>query len=304
MKKNDIIYVSGHRGLLGGAIVRELQAQGFTNIWTTTREEVDLTCRESVKWFFDECQPDYVFHCAAKVGGILDNSEKPVEFFLENMSIQNNVLSAAHAFNVKKFLFVSTAAVYPLAAENPLRPEQILTGALDETKGGYATAKIAGMKLCHYFRQEYKRDFFSVVLNNLYGPGDTSTHVIPSLLSRFHSARQLGGPVICWGTGNARREFVFVDDAARACVFLMQTYGGSEPVNIGTGQEVTVKELAQAVRKTTGFRGVVTWDRSKPDGAMRRLLDATPLLEMGWKPLATLEEGLRLTYEDYICPLR
>lgn len=307
MKHGDTIFVTGHKGLLGSAIVRELTSSGYKNIWTASRQEVDLTCRESVKWFFDECRPDYVFHCAAKVGGIQANNDNQLSFFLENLSIQNNVMNAAHAFDVKKLLFVASAAVYPRDIPRALGPHDLLNGPFDETKEGYATAKLAGLTLCKLMRKWHS--WISVIPNNLYGPGDTYTletsHVLPAMILKFFNAlREHRNNVTCWGTGHARREFIHSSDAAKACIFLMETYDGELPVNLGVNQDISMRELASLVAKVTNYKGNILWDISKPQGTMKRLLDSSALFDMGWRPLVSLEEGIRQAFEEYTCPLR
>jgi len=297
MNKTSTIYVTGHRGLVGSAICRELARQGFTNVWTTPHTATDLTIREDVLFFFAECRPEYVFHCAAKVGGIADNIAAPADFMVSNLQIDTNVLSAAHRFGVKKLLSVSSAAVYPMLQQEFLSPSDLMTGPMDETKAGYATAKLATLQMCKSFRAQYGSNFISVIPNNVYGPGDKSSHVIPDLLRRAKAAKESGSPLVCWGTGDARREFIFADDLARACRFLMDTYNDGVPVNVGPGFDVSMKRLVELIQCVTDFTGEVRWDVTKPEGAPRRLLNTGALRRMGWTHKTPLLTGLTKTYQ-------
>lgn len=303
MNTSDTIYVTGHRGLVGSAIMRALSARGFKNVWTASHAQVDLLNEKDVEFFFHECQPDYVFHCAARVGGIGDNIASPAEFLCENLEIQSNVIRAAHTFGVKKLLFISSAAVYPENAPSPLSPRSLMSGPLDETKSGYAMAKLCGMQMCKEFRRQYKSDFISVIPNNIYGPGDKSSHVIPDMLRRFHHGRITRSAIQCWGTGKARREFIYSDDLADACLLLMQAYSGEEPVNVGANRDWTMAELASMIARVTDYKGPITWDPSKPEGAKRRLLQCEVLDGLGWVPRTSILDGLSNTYKDFLTTL-
>jgi GDP-L-fucose synthase len=307
MKTNDSILITGGNGMAGRALQRVLKNHGFRYVWAPSRKEVDFTDAEQTKWIFKETRPDFVFHLAAKVGGIRANIEHPVEFFTENVAMQNTVFQAAHKATVEKLLFVASAAVYPergpLSA--PLSPEDLMTGHLDETKGGYAMAKLAGIKLCQYFRKEYRDNFISVIPNNLYGPHDNfdpvTSHVVPAMISRFHIAKTQKSDVACWGTGKARREFLYVDDFAEACIFLMNECSDGAPINVGTGEDVSMCELAYRVAEVVDYPGTTRWDTTKPEGTARRLLDVSKITELGWAPKVTLMDGLKKTYEYFLC---
>lgn len=302
MKFDSAIYVSGHKGLLGRAVMLELQRQGFHNLWAASREEVDLTSKPAVDWYFNEVQPEYVFHCAAKVGGIEANSKHGSEFLRENLTIQNNVMTAAARHGVKGFQFVGSAAMYPDLNFQTIAPEDLMHGQLDETKDGYAMAKLAGMQLCKCLARETGQHFFTVIPNNIYGVGDNynsaTSHVVPAMLRKYHEGKKTG-LVRNWGTGLARREFIFCRDVARAMVFLMLEYKGTTPVNIGVGEDVCMMDLAKLVAQVTGFDGKVEWDATKPEGTSRRLLDSSVLLNMGWRPEVTLFDGLKFAYTDF-----
>jgi GDP-L-fucose synthase len=256
---------------------------------------VDLRDDEATRFFFEECKPDYVFHCAAKVGGIKDNIDCPATFLATNLRIDLNVLGAATLSKVKKLLCLSSAACYPKDAGSPLSPADLMTGALDETKGGYAMAKLATMQACRDYRKQFGCDFISVIPNNIYGPGDKSSHVVPDLIRKFSAATDA---VNCWGTGNARREFIFADDLADACLFLMEKYSGPEPVNVGSAQDWSMRELADLIAKVTGFGGKIIWDPTAPEGTLQRLLDSSVLYGFGWTPKTCLLDGLVKTYLD------
>ncbi len=299
------IYVAGHRGLVGSAIWRELQAKGYTNLIGRTHTELDLVEEESVQTFFSEERPEYVFIAAAKVGGILANDQRPVDFLWTNLQIQNHLIRAAHHTGVKKLLFLGSSCIYPKLAPQPLKEDYLLTGPLEPTNQWYAVAKIAGIKLCQAYRRQYGCDFISAMPTNLYGLNDNydlqSSHVLPALIRKFHEAKVQGAPhVVCWGTGAPLREFLYADDLARACLFLMQNYSEEQFINIGYGSDVTIRELAQTVRTVVGFKGEVVWDTTKPDGTPRKLMDSSRLFNLGWKPRIDLQAGIRLAYADFL----
>lgn len=301
MEKNAKIYVAGHRGLVGSALVRILQAQGYDTLLTRTRAELDLQNKAAVGAFFAEEKPDYVFLAAAKVGGILANRDFPVEFLVDNLNVQNNVIMAAHETHVKKLMFLGSSCIYPKMSPQPIKEEYLLTGALEPTNEPYALAKIAGIKLCQAFSRQYGEHYLSVMPTNLYGPNDNfdlqSSHVLPALLRKMHTAKETGAPqVTLWGTGTARREFLHVDDLARACVFLMETYESPEIVNIGTGEDVTIRALAETIQAIVGYEGELAWDTTKPDGTPRKLLDVSRVQGLGWHHAIGLEDGVRQVY--------
>ncbi len=302
MQKNAKIYVAGHRGLVGSALVRTLQAQGCDNLLTRTRAELDLQDTQAVQTFFADEQPEYVFLAAAKVGGILANRDFPVEFLVENLNIQNNIIQAAHDVHVKKLMFLGSSCIYPKMSPQPIKEEYLLTGALEPTNEPYALAKIAGITLCQSYCREYGEHYLSVMPTNLYGPNDNfdlqSSHVLPALLRKMHTAKEThASQVSLWGTGTARREFLHVDDLARACVFLMEHYESPEIVNIGTGEDVTIKELAETIQRIVGYGGELAWDATKPDGTPRKLLDVSRVHDLGWHHAIGLEDGIRRVYE-------
>ncbi len=303
MEKSAKIYVAGHRGLVGSALVRTLQEQGYENLLTRTRDALDLQDGTAVRGFFAEEKPDYVFLAAAKVGGILANRDFPVEFLVENLDVQNNVIMAAHDNHIKKLMFLGSSCIYPKMSPQPIKEEYLLTGALEPTNEPYALAKIAGIKLCQAFSREYGEHYLSVMPTNLYGPNDNfdlqSSHVLPALLRKMHTAKETHAPqVTLWGTGTARREFLHVDDLARACVFLMETYESPEIVNIGTGEDVTIRALAETIQAIVGYQGELAWDTSKPDGTPRKLLDVSRVHSLGWRHAISLEDGVRQVYES------
>lgn len=305
MRKDGKIYVAGHRGLVGSALVRKLKAEGYENIVTRTHDELDLTRQADVERFFAEEKPDYVFLAAAKVGGIHANETALADFMYINLVIETNVMHSALENNVEKFCFMGSGCIYPRIAPQPIREDYLLTAPLEKTNEGYALAKIAGVKLCEFFNRQYGADFISVMPCNLYGPGDNyhpeHSHVIPALLRRFHEAKINGSDsVTLWGTGRAMREFMHIDDIADATVFLMQNYKGDECVNIGCGEDMTITQLAQLIREIVGFNGEIVYDTSMPDGTPRKLLDSSKLFGMGWKPRIDLRKGLEETYRDYI----
>ncbi len=302
---SDTIFVAGHRGLAGSAIARELQAQGCTRLVTRTRGELDLLDRDAVRRFYDEARPAVVVVAAAKVGGIKANNDFPVEFLLENLRVQNNVIEAAHDFDVRKLLFLGSSCIYPKFAPQPIPESALLTGPLEPTNEAYAIAKIAGIKLCQSYAREYGRNFISAMPTNLYGPGDNfdlaSSHVLPALLRKVHEAKRAGASeVVVWGTGAPRREFLHVDDLASACCFLLAHYDAPEIVNVGCGVDVTIRELAETICEVVGFSGALTFDTSKPDGTPRKLLDTARLRALGWKPRIGLRDGICQTYDWFI----
>ncbi len=305
MEKNEAIYVAGHRGMVGSAIVRKLQAEGFARIITRTRSEVDLRDPSAVRAFYLDAQPAVVVVAAAKVGGIVANNEKPAEFLLENLQIQNNLISGAHESGVRKLLFLGSSCIYPKFAPQPIREDSLLTGILEPTNEPYALAKIAGIKLCQAYAREYGKNFISGMPTNLYGPNDNfdlhTSHVLPALIRKVHVAKQSGAATVpIWGTGSPRREFLHADDLADACFYLLENYDSPEIVNIGCGEDVTIRELAETVCDVVGFGGTLEFDPSKPDGTPRKLLDMTKLFSMGWRPRIPLREGIRGAYEWFL----
>lgn len=308
VKTIDTIFVAGHRGLAGGAILRELQAAGYSQILTRTRAEVDLKQRESVRAFFDKERPQVVVVAAAKVGGIKANNDFPVEFLLENLNIQNNLIESAFDFGVEKLLFLGSSCIYPKFAPQPISEDSLLTGALEPTNEPYALAKIAGIKLCQAYAREYGRNFLSAMPTNLYGPGDNfdlnTSHVLPALLRKVHEAKERGdASVPVWGTGTPRREFLHVADLASACRFLLENYDSPEIVNVGFGDDVTIRELVELICEVVGFKGSLEFDATKPDGTPRKLLNTSKLTGLGWKPRISLREGIKQTY-DWYCEVR
>jgi GDP-L-fucose synthase len=299
------IYVAGHQGLVGSAILRRLQGAGHTNLLTRTRAELDLTDRAAVDRFFASERPEYVFLAAAKVGGILANSTYPADFIRENLLIQTHVIEAAHRCGVRKLLFLGSSCIYPKHAPQPIREDYLLTGPLEPTNEAYALAKIAGVMMCQAYWQQYGLRAISLMPTNLYGPGDrfelTTSHVIPALIRKFHEARVgRGARVVVWGTGTPRREFLYVDDLADASVFLMETYDAPEIINVGVGEDISIRELAETIGMIVGYDGEIVYDTAKPDGTPRKLLDSSKLLGLGWRPRTTLSEGLRKTYEWFV----
>ncbi len=305
MEKHSRVFVAGHRGLVGSAILRRLQADGFTNLILASRDQLDLRVENAVTGFFERFRPEYVLLAAAKVGGILANSTHPAEFLHDNLAVQTNVIDAAKNFGARKLLFLGSSCIYPKFAPQPIREEYLLTGELEPTNEAYAIAKIAGIKMCQAYRQQYGFSAISLMPTNLYGPGDNfdlqSSHVLPALLRKFHEAASSGAAeVIIWGTGAPRREFLHVDDLADAALFLMQRYDSGEIVNVGTGEDLTIAELAQTVARIAGFGGRLVFDSSKPDGTPRKLLDVSRLTALGWKARIPLEEGIQATYRWYL----
>jgi GDP-L-fucose synthase len=299
------IFVAGHRGLVGSALVRRLRAAGFTGLVLREHGELDLTDQRAVAEFFAQQRPQYVFLAAARVGGILANSTYPAEFLRDNLAIQTNVIDSAWRNGVRKLLFLGSSCIYPRLAPQPMREECLLTGALEPTNEPYAIAKIAGLKMCQAYRRQYGFDAICAMPTNLYGPGDNfsaaDSHVLPALLRRFHEAKEGGATeVVIWGSGRPRREFLYVDDLADACLFLMQSYQDERPINVGWGRDQTIAELAETVARVVGYSGSTRYDASKPDGTPRKLLDTTRLTELGWTPRTELAAGIRSTYEWFL----
>ena len=299
------IYVAGHRGLVGSAIVRNLEEKGYTNIICRTHKELDLTNQEEVRAFFEQEKPEYVFLAAAKVGGIHANNTYPADFIYENLMIQNNVIKAAHDFEVKKLLFLGSTCIYPKMAPQPIKEEYLLTGSLEETNEAYAVAKIAGLEMCKFFKRQYGDNFISCMPTNLYGPNDNfdlkNSHVLPALIRKFHEAKVNNSEAVeVWGTGTPLREFLYVDDMADACVFLMQNYDGEQHVNIGTGEEVSIRQLAETVKDVVGFEGELVFNTEMPDGTPRKLTTVDKLHELGFMHKVSLNDGIRMAYEWFL----
>jgi len=304
LRYSSKIYVAGHRGLVGSAICRELRSKGFTDVIIRTRQELNLLDQTAVQRFFQKEKPEYVFIAAAKVGGILANNNQPASFLLENLEIQNHLFQAAQQNGIKKLLFLGSSCIYPKLAAQPLKEEYLLTGLLEPTNQWYAIAKIAGLKLCQAYRQEYDCDFISAMPTNLYGPNDNydlqSSHVLPALIKKFHDAKiNQDDEVICWGSGTPLREFLYSDDLAKALVFLMCNYSDEQFINVGSGSEITIRDLAELVRETIGFNGRIVWDSTKPNGTPRKLMDSNRLFDLGWRPTVELKEGIGLAYKDF-----
>jgi len=304
MEKNGKIYVAGHRGLVGSAIVRNLESKGYTNIIGRTHKELDLTDQQAVRSFFEEERPEYVVLAAAKVGGIYANATYPADFIYHNLTMQNNVIKAAHDYKVKKLLFLGSTCIYPKLAPQPMKEDCLLSGYLEPTNEAYAIAKIAGLKMCQFFKRQYGDNFISCMPTNLYGPHDNydlnNSHVMPALIRKFYEGKVNKSPQVeVWGTGKPLREFLYVDDMADACVFLMENYDGEEHVNIGTGEEVSIGELAKLVKEVVGFEGDLVFDAGKPDGTPRKLTDVRKLHGLGWKHRVGLREGIVLAYLSF-----
>lgn len=302
MNKTDKIYVAGHRGLVGSAIVRNLKSKGYTNIIGRTHQELELTDQVAVREFFEKERPDVVVLAAAKVGGINANNTSPADFAWDNMQVQCNVIKCCHDYKVKKLLFLGSTCIYPKMAAQPIVEDALLTGPLEQTNEAYAIAKISGMQMCKYFKRQYGDNFISCMPTNLYGPHDNydlkGSHVLPAMIRKFHEAKmQNAESVELWGTGSPLREFLYVDDMADACVFLLENYSGEQHVNIGTGKEVTIKELAETVQKVVGYEGKIVWNKDMPDGTPRKLTDVTKLHGLGWNHKVDLEEGVQLAYD-------
>jgi len=305
MNKSEKIFVAGHRGMVGSAVVRRLKIDGFANLLMRDRSQLDLTAQEAVRKFFQQERPEVVVFAAAKVGGIKANNDFPVEFLLENLRIQNNVIAAAHETGVRKLLFLGSSCIYPKFAPQPIPESALLTGPLEPTNEAYAVAKIAGIKLCQAFSREYGANFVSAMPTNLYGPNDNfdleTSHVLAALLRKAHEAKtNKARELVVWGSGKPRREFLHVDDAASACLFLLQKYDSPEIINVGCGEDISIRELAERICDVVGFDGELTWDTSKPDGTPRKLLDVAKLKNLGWQPTISLREGIARTYEWFV----
>ena len=310
MEKNAKIYVAGHRGMVGSAICRELERQGYTHVITRTHAQLDLCRQDAVEAFFAEEKPEYVFLAAAKVGGIQANAEAPADFMYQNMMLEMNVIHAAWRNGCRKLEFLGSSCIYPRLAPQPMKEDCLLTSALEQTNEAYALAKIAGLKYCAYLNKQYAADYISVMPTNLYGPNDNyhpeHSHVLPALIRRFHEAKEThAASVTCWGDGSPLREFLYVDDLANLCVFLMNHYSGDETVNAGTGKELSIHALAEMVARVVGYHGEIRWDTTKPNGTPRKLLDVSKAERLGWHYKTELEEGIRLAYQDFLAhPVR
>lgn len=305
MEKEAKIYVAGHRGMVGGAIVRALRKAGYENLVLRTHAELDLTRQADVEKFFESERPEYVFLAAAKVGGIMANDKAPADFLYENMALEMNVIHSAWKCGCRKLLFLGSSCIYPRMAPQPMSEDCLLTGSLEKTNEAYALAKISGLKYCTYLRRQYGADFISVMPTNLYGPGDNyhplHSHVLPALIRRFHEAKEAGlDEVTCWGDGSPLREFLYVDDLADLCLFLMNNYSGDDTVNAGTGKEMTIKALTELVASIVGYTGRILWDTSKPNGTPRKLLDVSKAAALGWTYKTEIGEGIRLAYHDFL----
>ena len=305
MEKESKIYVAGHRGMVGSAIVRKLTSLGYTNLLTRTSAELDLRNQQQVADFFDVEKPEFVFLAAAKVGGIVANNTYRADFLYENLAIQNNIIHGSYLNKVKKLMFLGSSCIYPKLAPQPLKESYLLSGYLEQTNEPYAIAKIAGIKMCEAYRAQYGCNFISVMPTNLYGTNDNydlvNSHVLPAMIRKFHEAKEKSASeMTLWGTGSPMREFLHADDLAEACLFLMENYNESELVNIGTGEDVTIKNLAALVKQIVGFKGEIIWDTSKPDGTPRKLMDVSKLHGLGWHHKIALEDGIKLAYQDFL----
>ena len=305
MNNTNKIYIAGHKGLVGSAILRLLQKEGYTNLVYKTRNELDLTDQASVTAFFKQEKPDYVFLAAAKVGGIHANNTYPADFIVDNIQIQTNIIKSSFENGVKKLLFMGSVCIYPKYADVPVKESSLLTGILEPTNDAYAIAKIAGIKMCQAYRKQYGVDYISTMPCNLYGVNDnfhpTNSHVLPALIRRFHEAKVNNlQEVVCWGDGSARREFLYADDVANASLFLMNHYSSDEIINIGCGEDYTIKEVVELIKDVVGYSGTIVWDITKPNGTPKRLLDSNKLFNMGWRPKVKLENGLKEAYEWYV----
>lgn len=305
MNLDSKIYVAGHRGLVGSAITRNLQENGYTNLVFRTSGQLDLTKRDQVDAFFEEEQPEYVFLAAAKVGGIVANNDFPADFIRDNLMIQTNVIDASHQNHIKKLLFLGSTCIYPKLAAQPMREDSLLTGELEPTNEAYAIAKIAGIKMCQAYNRQHGTNFISIMPTNLYGPNDNfdlnSSHVLPALIRKFHEAKLNNTPTVeVWGTGTPKREFLYSDDLADAAIYLMNTYNGSDLVNVGMGKDISIKELAEKIGKTVGYSGAIVFNASKPDGAPRKLVDVNRLKDLGWTAKISLDEGLEMAYTWFL----
>lgn len=305
MQFNSTIFVAGHNGMVGSAIVRELKRQGYNNLILKTHSELDLTNQNDVDQFFNTYRPEYVFLAAAKVGGIYANKSYIADFMYQNMMLEMNVIHSAWKHGCKKLEFLGSSCIYPKFAPQPLKESYLLSSSLEETNEGYALAKISGLKYCEYLNRQYGTDFISVMPTNLYGPNDNyhpdNSHVLPALIRRFHEAKvNKSEQVVCWGDGSPLREFLYVDDLAKLCIFLMNNYSGNETVNAGTGKEISIQELAELIASVIGYTGEVTWDTSKPNGTPRKVLDVSKANNLGWRPQVSLREGIILSYQDFL----
>jgi GDP-L-fucose synthase len=305
INKDAKIFLAGHRGLVGSAILRLLKKEGYTNILTRTRQELDLLEDNKVKEFFQKDKPEYVFLAAAKVGGIVANAEKPADFIYENLKIETNVIHNSYLAGVKKLLFLGSSCIYPKLAKQPIKEEYLLSGHLEKSNMAYAVSKIAGIVMCQKYNEQYGTNFISAMPSNLYGPGDNfnlkNSHVLPALIRKFHEAKENNkDSVELWGTGSPKREFIYIDDLAKACLFLINNYNDSEIINIGVGEDVSIKELAETIKEEIGYTGEITWDTGKPDGTPRKLLDVSKLKALGWEPATSLEKGIERTYEWFL----
>ena len=303
MEKAARTYIAGHRGMVGSAVLRLLEARGHTNLLCRTSKDLDLRDGRAVEQFFAETKPEYVIVAAAKVGGILANSTLPAEFLYDNLTIQTNLIHQAYLHGVKKLLLLGSSCIYPRDCPQPIREEYLLTGPLEKTNEWYAVAKIAGIKMCQAYRRQYGCDFIAAMPTNLYGQNDNfdlqSAHVLPAMIRRFHEAKETGQAPVLWGTGSPRREFLHVDDCAEACLVLMDRYSGEDIVNVGAGKDIPIADLAELVAEVVGYREDIQWDRTKPDGTPRKLMDNTRIAELGWGPTISLRQGLRETYDWY-----
>ena len=303
MDSNSKVYVAGNTGLVGSAIVRMLHRKGYTNILSTPSSHFDLRRQDDVGRFFQINEPEYVYLAAAKVGGIGANRDYPAHFIYDNLMIQSNIINASRKFGVKKLLFLGSSCIYPKMCEQPIKEEYLMTGPLEPTNDAYAIAKIAGIKMCQAYRQQYGFNAISLMPTNLYGPNDNfdreTSHVLPALISKFSDAKESGDFVTCWGDGSAMREFLHVDDLAEACFTCMKDYNSPEPINIGTGEDVTIKQLAETIAKTVGYDDIINWDTSKPNGTPRKVLNVDKIKSLGWEPSISLEDGIQSTYEWY-----
>lgn len=305
MKKGSRIFVAGHKGLVGSSIVRRLKSEGYTNIWTADRSDVDLTNQKEVNKWFKAHEPKYVINAAAKVGGIIGNQNHKAEMIYQNLMIESNLIEAAYRNGCKKYLFLGSSCIYPKEPQLPITEDQLMTGKLEPTNDAYAVAKIAGIYLCKSYRQQYGFDTISVMPCNLYGPGDNyhpeNSHVLPGLIRRFHEAKVNDLPTVtCWGDGTPLREFLYTDDLADACVFLMNNYSEEDPINVGSGSEISIKTLAETIAKTVGYEGKIEWDTSKPNGTMRKVMDVSKIKSLGWSPQVPFESGVTVSYGDFI----
>ena len=303
MDSNSKVYVAGNTGLVGSAIVRMLHRKGYTNILSTPSSHFDLRRQDDVGRFFQINEPEYVYLAAAKVGGIGANRDYPAHFIYDNLMIQSNIINASRKFGVKKLLFLGSSCIYPKMCEQPIKEEYLMTGPLEPTNDAYAIAKIAGIKMCQAYRQQYGFNAISLMPTNLYGPNDNfdreTSHVLPALISKFSDAKESGDFVTCWGDGSAMREFLHVDDLAEACFTCMKDYNSPEPINVGTGEDVTIKQLAETIAKIVGYDDIINWDTSKPNGTPRKVLNVDKIKSLGWEPSISLEDGIQSTYEWY-----